>query len=113
MAFKSYRQSLQISRAVQDRRGEISVLLNIGQTQRAAGSYREARQTIEDSLKLIESLRGEASSSGLRASYFASVREHYELYVEILMQLGRIQPSAELTAEAFAISERARARSLL
>jgi CHAT domain-containing protein/tetratricopeptide (TPR) repeat protein len=112
-ALKLYHQALSITRAVKDRRGEISVLFNIAQTERDAGNHNEARRTIEESLSIIESLRTEVGSTNLRASYFASVRQHHELYIDILMQLHRSHPSAGFAAEAFTASERARARSLL
>jgi CHAT domain-containing protein/Tfp pilus assembly protein PilF len=112
-AFKSYRQALGISQAVRDRRGEVAVLLNIAQTQRDEGEHQKARETIENSLGIIESLRTEVASSGLRASYFASVRKHYELYIDILMQLHKNQPGGRFAEEAFSTSEKAHARSLL
>ncbi|HXM33779.1 MAG TPA: CHAT domain-containing tetratricopeptide repeat protein, partial [Pyrinomonadaceae bacterium] len=113
VALKSYRQALAISQKVRDRRAEVSVLLNIAHTYRDAADYSEALQTIERSLSIIESLRTEAASASLRASYFASVRDHYELYIDILMQLHKSQPAGHFAEQAFTASEKARARSLL
>jgi CHAT domain-containing protein/Flp pilus assembly protein TadD len=112
-ALNSYRQALSISRTVRDRRGEVSVLRNIAQTQFVNGEYNEARQTVETSLSIIESLRAEVGSANLRSSYFSSVREHYELYIDILMQLDKSQPEGRFAEKAFSVSEMARARSLL
>ena len=112
-ALESYRHALTISRAVRDRRGEVAVLLNIAQAQRDTGRYQEARQTIENSLSIIELLRTEVASPVLRASYFASVRKHYELYMDILMQMHKGSPADRFAEEAFDVSEKARARSLL
>jgi CHAT domain-containing protein/Tfp pilus assembly protein PilF len=112
-ALKSYREALSISQAARDRRGEVSVILNIAQAQRDEGEYQKARETIEGSLGIIESLRTEVASSGLRASYFASVRKHYELYIDILMQLDKSHPGGRFAEDAFSSSEQAHARSLL
>ncbi len=48
-----------------------------------------------------------------RASYFATVQNYYEFYVDLLMQLHKQQPSQGYDALALQASERARARSLL
>jgi CHAT domain-containing protein len=112
-ALQAYRRALNISRKARDRRGEVSVLLNIAQTLRDDGDYNGAQKSIEDSLAIIESLRTEVASSGFRASYFASVREHYELYIDILMQLDKRHPAGQFAEQAFNISEKAHARSLL
>ncbi|MEW6737951.1 MAG: CHAT domain-containing protein, partial [Acidobacteriota bacterium] len=49
----------------------------------------------------------------LRTSYFASVGNYYDLYIDLLMQLHKQNPKAGYDALALQASERARARSLL
>src|SRR5262249_34786413 len=44
---------------------------------------------------------------------FASQQQFYQSYIDVLMQMQRQNPSAGFDAQAFAVSERARARSLL
>jgi CHAT domain-containing protein len=112
-SLRTYQQALSISRAIRDRRGEISALYNLAQFQRDSGDYSAARKTVEQSLGLIESLRTEVASPTLRASYFASVRDHYELYVDILLQSNRKDSDQLAVEEALAVSEKAHARSLL
>lgn len=46
-------------------------------------------------------------------SYFASVHQHYEFYIDLLMQLHRAHSSAGFDVLALQASEKARARSLL
>src|SRR5262249_18346805 len=61
-----------------------------------------------------ESLRTDSSTSQeLRASYLASRQGFYEFYIDVLMQLHKQNPAAAFDTVALAVSERARARSLL
>src|SRR5262249_40394671 len=48
-----------------------------------------------------------------RASYFASRQDFFESYIAVLMQMHGRNPAAAFDALAFAVSERARARSFL
>src|SRR5262249_19286302 len=77
------------------------------------GALPQARQTIEQAIGIVESLRAEIHVQGLRASYFASRREYYEFYIDILMEQHKQNSAAGFDAVAFEVSERARARSLL
>ncbi|HXI23844.1 MAG TPA: CHAT domain-containing tetratricopeptide repeat protein [Pyrinomonadaceae bacterium] len=112
-ALSYYDTALRISRSVGDRRTELSILLNLGKAQSKAGNPGEARRTIESSLKIVESLRSEVASPNLRTSYFASVRQLYETYVDLLARLQEVDSSNQYAQEAFAASEKAHARSLL
>src|SRR5215475_1939499 len=62
---------------------------------------------------MIESLRTNIDSQELRASYLASRQEFYETYIDVLMQMHKQNRTAAFDALALAVSERARARSLL
>jgi CHAT domain-containing protein len=93
--------------------GEAATLYNIARLERDSGNLLEARGLTESAIQVIESLRTKVTSQELRASYFASVRQHYELYIDVLMQLDKTRPGQGFAAAAFAISEKARARSLL
>ena len=73
----------------------------------------QARKAIEQAIGIIESVRTNIVSHDLRASYFASLQEYYECYIDVLMKLHRQQPSAAFDIAALEVSERARARSLL
>ena len=98
---------------MRDRREEASVLFNIAHSQREAKDYDAARKSIEDSLKTIELLRTEVATTSLRTSYFASVRQHYGLYIDILMELHKARPEGHFAEMALEASEKARARLLL
>ena len=112
-ALEYYNQSLPLSRAVGDRGGEANTLNNIAYTKREQGNLTEALTNLESSLKIIESLRTKIASPELRTSYFATVQDYYQLYIDLLMELHKTQPKSGYDTKAFEASERSRARSLL
>lgn len=112
-ALQYYNRALSLSRAAEYRFGEASTLYNIARVERNLGKLTEARIRIEAAVRTVESLRTKVIGQDLRNSYFASVRQLYEFYVDLLMQLHAQQPGLALDVAAFEVSERARARSLL
>jgi CHAT domain-containing protein/Tfp pilus assembly protein PilF len=112
-ALEHFRQALPLRRAAGDRVGEATTLYGIGRSARRLGDLREARLRMEESLDIIETLRTRGTSQQLRMSYHASVQEYYDTYIDLLMQMHRLDPSGDYAAAAFHASERARARGLL
>ena len=112
-ALKYYSQALVLSRKAEYPVGEVATLYKIAHLERERGNLMTARQQTQRALELVESLRSKVISEDLRTSYFASVRQHYELYSDVLMELHKHDRTAGFETEAFEISERARARSLL
>src|SRR5262249_36158960 len=112
-ALEKFNEALPIRRAVGDRNGEATTLLGIARVEQKRGNLTQARQTIEQAIGLIESLRTSIVGQALRASYFASRQEFYETYIDVLMQMHKQNRAAAFDAVALAVSERARARSLL
>ena len=112
-ALEKFNEALPLRRAVSDRNGEADILLGIARVEQKRGNPTQARQTIEQAIGLVESLRTNIASQELRASYFASRQEFFETYINVLMQMHKQNPAAAVDAVALAVSERARARSLL
>jgi CHAT domain-containing protein/Tfp pilus assembly protein PilF len=112
-ALEKHNEALPISRDVGDRNGEATTLLGIARVEQKRGNLTQARQLIEEAIDLIESLRTNVVSQALRTSYFASRQEFFEVYIDVLMQMHRQNPAVAFDAVALAVSERARARSLL
>lgn len=108
-----HRAALAIIRDVNDRRGEAQMLYNIARAYTKSGDLALARSHAEDAIALAESLRHEVSSQPLRTSFFASVRDYYELSIDVLMHMHFNRPSEGFDHLALEVSERARARSLL
>ena len=112
-ALDYYRRALPLARAFGDRFGESLTFYNMAGAQRGLGELTEARATIQSALSIVESLRTNVASQALRASYLASVRQYYDLLVDVLMLHDRQRPSRGFAAEALVVSERGRARSLI
>jgi CHAT domain-containing protein/Tfp pilus assembly protein PilF len=112
-ALEHYNDALLLRRDVGDRNGEADTLLGIARVEQKHGNLTRARQTIEQAVGLIESLRTNIAGQELRASYLASRQEFFETYIDVLMRMRKQNPAAGLDALALAVSERARARSLL
>ncbi|OCQ92119.1 hypothetical protein BCD67_19420 [Oscillatoriales cyanobacterium USR001] len=112
-ALEYYNQSLTLSRAVGDRGGEANTLFNIAYAKRQQGNFTEALTNMEASIKIIESLRTKIASPELRTSYFATVQNYYQFYIDLLMQLHKTNPKSGYDTKAFEASERSRARTLL
>jgi CHAT domain-containing protein/tetratricopeptide (TPR) repeat protein len=112
-ALEKFNEALPIRRGIGDRSGEATTLLGIARVEQTRGNLTQARQTVEQAVGLIESQRTNIVSQELRASYFASRQEFFETYIDVLMEQHRENPAARIDAVALAVSERARARSLL
>jgi CHAT domain-containing protein len=111
-ALDKFNESLPLSREMGDRNGEAATLLAIARAEQTRGALTQAHQAIEQAIRVVESLRSDISEDH-RASYLASRREYYEAYIDILAKRHRQSQAAGFDAMAFAVSERARARSLL
>ncbi|MEP6488479.1 CHAT domain-containing tetratricopeptide repeat protein [Microcoleus vaginatus GB2-A3] len=112
-ALEYYSQSLPLSRAVGYRHWEAFTLYNMASAKRDQNNLREALKDIENSLKIIENLRTKIASPELRSSYFSTVQNYYEFYIDLLMQLHKTNPKSGYATKALEASERSRARSLL
>ncbi|MGH7596458.1 MAG: tetratricopeptide repeat protein [bacterium] len=112
-ALDYFGQALQLRRVVGDRHEEAITLAGIAGIELDLGNLIEARARIEPALNIIESLRTKVASPELRTSYFATVQNYYEFYIDLLMQLHQRHPSEGHDAIALQASERARGRSLL
>jgi len=94
------------SRTLRDRAGEAEALHAVATAERALGLLDEARGHAEQAVARVEELRAGFVSPDLRASFLATQRRAYSLLIDLLMD-------RDAAAAAFAVSERARARSLL
>src|SRR5262249_53094594 len=101
------------ARAAGDRRSEAQILYDVASLARRNGNLSEALTNIKAALAIVEILRTNIARQELRSSYFSTVRNYYELYIDVLMRLHKEQPSGGFAAAALQASERARARSLL
>ncbi len=112
-AITSYQQALTLWQELGDRPGEIKTRFFIAETQRQQGNLTIALKEIEAALDIVESQRTKIASSELRASYFATVQDYYEFYIDLLMELHQQQPNQGYDGKALQANERSRARTLL
>jgi CHAT domain-containing protein len=112
-ARQAYEQSRKEAEELGDVGAQALTVAEQGRLEHLAGNLPAARERLEAALDLMESFRSEVSGDRLRASHFATVREIYERYVDVLMQLHRADPKKGLDAKAFEVAEQSRARGLL
>ncbi|HKP80864.1 MAG TPA: CHAT domain-containing protein [Pyrinomonadaceae bacterium] len=106
-------QTLKLRQTINDRRGVAITFGYIARVERDRGNLSEARKDIEQALAIAEELRTQVVSQQLRATYFATVQQYREFYIDLLMRLHKENPSQQLIQNAFNASETGRARSLL
>ena len=111
-ALTTFNEAYELSKLIGDRPRQSLTLYHRARVSRALGNLDEARLHIEEALKLSNTLRANVSGE-MRALYFASVHQFYELHVDVLMDLYASRKDQRLLVQAFETSERARARSLM
>ncbi|PHJ58206.1 tetratricopeptide TPR_1 repeat-containing protein [Nostoc linckia z18] len=112
-ALNYYQQALSLYQKVGNRGGEALAIYNMASAERKQGNLNSALNQIKIVINIVEDLRTKINSQELRASYFATVQNYYQFYIDLLMQMHKQQPSKGYDALALQTSERARARSLL
>jgi CHAT domain-containing protein len=98
---------------VQDKNAESGALFGIAYVEHNLNHLTQARDAMESSLALVEGLRGATSSLEMRSSFWNWIRPRYEFYIDLLMELDRLEPGKGYDVQAFAVSESARARTIL
>jgi CHAT domain-containing protein len=121
-------RALELLRAAGDPIGESEALLALARAERAAAPSRtealvraalvraalvRAEKHAAAALALLEPLRANLDSAGLRTAFLSRHGDAYELAVDLALELDRRQPGAGWAARALERSEQARARTLL
>lgn len=112
-ALEHLNAALILWRKVLHRTAEAETRYNIALIESKKGHFAEACEQIKTALPTVESLRSGILNRALRANYFASVQNYYELYIDSLMRLARQTGDKKYEALALDMSERKRARALL
>jgi len=113
LALDYFNQALVVVREIENKSGEAMMLYRTASAQKRLGQTEEARRNITAALEIVETIRGKIISTDLRSSYFSTVQQYYELYIELLMLQHRTHPDEHFNFTALQVSEQARARSLL
>ena len=112
-ALDYYAQAVVARRATGHLRGEMEALAASAALHKRLGELDPALSETKAALEILESLRGRTTRQDLRTSLFAAQRNLHELHIELLMAKHQRRPDAGHDAEALAVVERSRARSLL
>ena len=112
-ALQYYNQALPLSRAVGNKSDEANTLHNLTKLKRKQGNLQASLNHIKSAIALIEDLRGTYTNQDLKTTYFATVQDYYKLYIDLLMEQHKKNPSLGYDSIALYISERSRARGLI
>ena len=107
---KSLDESLAIQGRIQDRLGELQTLHDRASVERDRGHLPDAVDDIRTAVDLEEGLRSRLTSPELRTSFGAFQHDKYELFVDLLQQRQRAEPTGHYDMEALGVAERGRAR---
>lgn len=103
----------ELSRALRHEAGGVAAHVLKAQALRRLGHQQNALQEVKLAIERIESLRTRVLQPDLRAHFLASVRQAYELRIDLEMDLHAINPVAGHARRALELSEQAHARVLL
>ncbi|HET9226447.1 MAG TPA: CHAT domain-containing protein, partial [Thermoanaerobaculia bacterium] len=95
-----------LRRLLEDPTAQAETLTALATVERQRGRPGKALEYAEEAIGLVESVRASVAEPAFRASFLASRRLAFDLALGLSMDLGRVE-------HALALSERARARSLL
>jgi len=115
-ALARYGQALQHWQAVGDEQGQALSLYGMAHVERKQLNLANARDRVEEAIRIVEQLRTKVTSRQLQMTYFAEKQDFYELAIDVRMQLFELRKTpADMTdmEAALGLSERARARGLL
>jgi len=112
-AIRNLEPVVELARTVRAPARSVEVLTALARAERMLDRPAEAHTRTEEALQLIETLRTTETDPDLRASFLAAQRAAFELEVDLLMEQERRSPGQGYAQQALAVSEQARARSLL
>src|SRR5262249_14804970 len=97
--------------------GEAYTLYYLGSAYSALRESQKALDHYQQALSIFRAISDRDSEAfvirGVGAAYFASNKDAYDFYIDLLILMHERQPSAGYDVAALLASERARARSLL
>lgn len=108
----SLRTALAMYGELQASHNEGRAWTTLAQVARARGDLEGAAAHAEKAIAAFASVRARVALTEGRAHLFAHTREAYDVAVEILLERERREPGRGHLARAFALTERARGRSL-
>lgn len=108
-----YQQALALSKEVKYLQTEAAVLKSLAEMELGKGNLDKADELMREAIRVIESLRSSVDIQSLRTSFLASKQSFYKSYIDLLMEKHKVDPQKGHNIEAFRISEKTHARSLV
>ena len=112
-ALERYGKALERWREIKDSQGEALTLYGIAKVEFEQQNLANARDRVEEAIRIVESLRNRVSARQLQMNYFASKQDVYALAIDVRIRLYKSTESEADLEAALSISESARARSLI
>ena len=85
----------------------------LGHAELASNALEAARDHTTRAIEIAESIRSSVAGPDQRTSYIGQYRDTYGQLIDVMMRLHRGRPSDGFVQQAFEVSERARARTLI
>lgn len=104
--------ALEIFEASGNRDGSSHALFGLARIERERGDLRQARALLEQALSRIDFQRDAARALGRRSQAVPVWQDYDEEYIDLLLELHRVDGDAEPLARAFEVSDLSRARGL-
>jgi CHAT domain-containing protein len=92
---------------------EWEILTLMAETKREQGDLHAALTSAEAAVAVVDAAGATLTSDALRTSHATFVYDVYSVYLDILMRLHQAEPDRGWDRQAFEVSERGRARSLV
>lgn len=111
-ALDAFTKSLEMHRATEHRFYIGDSLRMIATIERDLGQYEAAVSHAAPAVEMIEAIRQRITLPELRASFFSTMQDTFDVYLDALMQADKQTPG-KYAATALQVIERARARTLI
>jgi CHAT domain-containing protein len=108
-----FNSALKFNRETKNRFSEAQNLYNIANLYANENNYKTALDFAEQSISITENLSSEVINSKLKTTFFSSVAERYELYINLLVKRYEQSPNENYAVQALQAAEKSRARSML
>jgi tetratricopeptide (TPR) repeat protein len=113
VAKQNFRLMLALAERIKHRNFEANAHYFTALTERDQNNLPSALVSIEKGVRILETTRSSLSRKDFRASFIAGNRKFYELYMDVLLRLSETEKQPDYAAQAFEISEKSRARTLI
>ena len=112
-ALEKYKEAIERWRNVGDQQGEALSLYGIAKIERDRFNLTQARDQIEEAIRIVETLRHRVTKRQLQMLYFSGKHDLYALAIDVRTQLYETTKSRADMEAALSLSEQGRARTLL